>query len=164
MAYMDNAGLYRKYGTEKTAVNKAGSYQMPGPNRMIEIKSLDLTTLTTSSLIVSDVEFYPKGWIVERVEVWVKTAATTGTSATLQIGTIETDRSSNPLVGSILTAQAATTIDADGEYNNFTRTAVGVYGDKDTVPTVTQYITASTGTGTFTAGVVDVRIHLRPLV
>lgn len=168
MAYLDNAGLYRKYGTEKTVANKTGEYKTFGPNRMVEIKGLDLTTLTTTDAIIADVSFYQKNYIVDNVEIWTRTAATTGTAATLHVGSIDTDRSSNALENAILNAVAVTDMDADGE--KVTKNGppasggLGVYADKDTVPTSVKYITAGTGVGTFTAGVVDIRIHLRPLV
>lgn len=168
MAYLDNAGQYRKYGTEKTVPKKGGWYRNDGANRIIEIKSLALTSLTTTAAIIDDNLWYPKNWILERAEIWTKTAATTGTAATLDIGSIDADRSSNGDVDSILDNVAIADMNADGEYNQkvgpAADTGLGVFADKDTVPTATKYITASTTTGTYTAGIVDIRLHLRPLV
>lgn len=168
MAYHDNTGLYRKYGTEKSVVKKAGWYRNDGQNRILQIQGLDLTTLTTTAAIIDDTVFYPDNWIVERVEILTKTAATTGTAATLDVGSIDTDRSSNGDVDSILDNVAIADMNADGEYTQKVGPAVdtglGVFADKDTLPTTPKHITASTTTGTYTAGVIDLRIHLRPLV
>lgn len=168
MAWLDNTSLYRKFGTEKTTPNVAGEYRTNGADRQIEIKGLDLTDLTDSATIISDVQFFPKNYILVKAEIWTKTAATTSSSATLDIGSIDTDRSSNVDVDSILDNIAISEMNADGEYiqkvGPAADTALGVYADKDTVPTAVKYITASTTTGTFTAGVVDIILHIRPLV
>lgn len=168
MAYHDNAGLYRKYGTEKTTAKKGGIYRTNGANREIELKGVALTALTSTAAIIDDTIFYPANWIVEKVEVWTKTAATTGSSATLDIGSVGPDRSTLNDVDSILDNAAIADMNADGEYHLYTGpaadTSVGVFADKDTVPTAVKYITMSTTTGTYTAGVVDIRISLRPLV
>jgi hypothetical protein len=168
MAYLDNAGLYRKYGTEKTAANKVGEYRTDGANRIIEIKGLDLTTLVAGDAIISDTLFFPKNWILERAEIWTKTAATTASSATLNVGVIDLDRTSNLDEDAILDNVAIADMNADGEYNQkvgpAADTGLGVVADKDTVLTAPKYITAGTSTGTYTAGVIDIRLHIRPLV
>lgn len=168
MAYHDNAGLYRKYGTEKTTAKKGGTYRNDGANRILEFKGVALTALTTTAAILDDTIFYPANWIVERAEIWTKTAATTSSSATLDVGSVGPDRSTLNDVDSILDNVAIADMNADGEYvqkvGPAADTGLGVFADKDTVPTAVKYITASTTTGTYTAGIVDIRIHIRPLV
>lgn len=169
MAYLHGDGVYQKYGTEKATATKAGEYKMFGEDRMIEIRSLDLTTLTTTAAIVSDVVRWPATYVVSEVEVWTKTAATTGTSAALDVGLIQSNRSTEIDFDGILDAVAVTDMNADGEkvrkLGPPASGGLGVLADKDSVTaTAGGYITASTSTGTFTAGVVDVRIYLRPLV
>ena len=169
MAYLNNDGLYKKYGTEKATANKGGAYVMPGALREIEIKGLDLTTLATATeTIVSDVLFFPADHIVEEVTIWTRTAATSGGAATLDLGLVQGDRSTAVDVDGFLQAVALGDMNADGE--RVTKVGppaaggIGAFADKDTVPTVTGYITAGAGTAVFTAGIVDIRIRFKPLV
>lgn len=167
MAYLDNTGLYRKYGTEKTVPDKGGEYRNVGANRQIEIKGLDLTTLATATeTILSDVTFSPKNWIVESVEIWTKTAATG--AATLDIGLMATDRTTVIDADGFVTALALAEMGTDGEYHILTvggtPAGIGAFSDKDTVPTQVGYITAGANGAVYTTGVIDIRINLRPLV
>jgi hypothetical protein len=160
--WLDPDGLFRKIGTDKATPNKAGEYKTYGGMRTIEILNLDLTTLTTTPVIISDQTFYPK-LKVDSVEVLTNTAATTGTSAALDIGLIQTDRTTVVDADGILDSLAVTAISAAGEktITSGDPAAGGVGAFAATAPTVPGYITAATSTGTFTAGNVTIRIHYR---
>lgn len=162
--FLDSDGLLRKYGTSKAIPNKAGEYSSLGPLRCIEIINLDLTTLTTTPLIISDQTFWPSNRKVDSVDVVVNTAATTGSAAALNIGLIQSDRSTSVSATGFLNAIAVAGISAAGEkfLTGDTDPGVGDIGSfSATAPTVIGYITASTSTGTFTAGNVTIRLWYR---
>lgn len=169
MAWLNDDGLYLKFGVEKTTANTAGEYRTNGALREIEIKGLDLTTLATATeAIISDVLFFPKDCIVEEVTIWTRTAATSGGAATLDLGLIQTDRTTAIDDDGFLDAVVLADMNADGE--RVTKVGppaaggIGAFADKDTIPTLPGYITAGAGTAVFTAGIVDIRIKFKPFV
>lgn len=165
MAWMNNDGLYLKYGTERTVPNVAGDYRTVGALREIEIKlnATMMKALTTANTIVSDVTELPAGVVVEEVEVVATTVATTGSSAALNLGTIRKDRTTVIDADGLLEAAAVTTIDAAGEKTVY-RAPVSGTGVGDQIGVATTYpcyIIASTSTGTFTDGAVTIRIKYK---
>lgn len=174
-------GLQIEFGTLKSTVVDVGDYVMYGACRVLDI-GLDLTTLTTTPAILSPTTFFPpaggtsgansNSWIVEKAELTVETAATTGTAATLKVGLIQDDRTTTPtnyaqaFVNAETTAAMATAGDrqlyvgADSVPAGSTHGGI-LIGITPAAATGPYYITASTGTGTFTAGKVRVRIFYR---
>lgn len=162
MSYFDTDGLLRKYGTEKAVPNRAGEFKTFGELREVELK-IDLTTLTTSSVIQSDQVFIPSGVRIEEVEVVAQAAATSGGAATLDIGMIQTDRATAVNVAAFVNALALTAIDVQGE-KNVLRAPPAAGGAGTLVglnTTVTGYITARVNTAVYTAGTVVVRIKYK---
>jgi hypothetical protein len=161
---MNSDNLFVKIGVTKATPNVAGEYKTYGAERMIEIHNLDLTTLTTTPIIVSDQTFWPANRKISYGEVIANTGATTGTSAALDIGLIQTDRTTVMDSDGLLDSIAVANFSAAGEkfMTGDTDPAagdLGAYGA--TAPTTTGYITAATSTGTFTAGNVTVRLFYR---
>lgn len=111
-------------------------------------------------------------WFIEHVELIVETAATTSTSATLKVGLVELDMSTVPsnydhaLINAETNAAMATVGDcqiyvgADSVPAGSTHGGT-LIGSTPAAATGPYYITAQTGTGTFTAGKVRVRIFYR---
>lgn len=162
MAWNDNDGLYRKYGVEKTTPEAAGEYKTFGPLREIEVR-IDLTGLNTSTqTILSDTVFFPK-MRIEEVVIEVQTAATSGGSATLDVGLISSaDRSTEIDYDGFIAAEVLTAINTAGKritYINGTSKAGALIG---TTTSTVGHLVAKAGTAVFTAGVVYVRIKYRP--
>ena len=157
MAWKNNDGLYLKYGTEKATANKGGEFRLDGPLHMVEVK-IDLTALTSSAAIVSDQIFFPKNARIEEIEVVTHTAATSGGSATLDVGLQQTDRSTEIDYNGFVAALAKTAVDAAGEKNVIRVGSTGAGALIGTTNSTVGYITANYGTAAFTAGVVYVRV------
>jgi hypothetical protein len=156
MAYTDNSGLYRKWGTERAAVNTAGEYKTFGSLREIEIK-IDLTELTEEETVLSDTVFFPRCRI-EEVEIVTHTVAATGTA--VDIGLIRTDRSTEIDYNGFAAAFPIASMNAAGEKtvlrsgSSFAGALIG------TTTTNVGHITASrTDSTAFTAGIIIVRIR-----
>ncbi len=166
--WMNDDGLYLRYGADKTIVNPTGEYVTTGPQRMVEVRNLDLTALTTTAVIVGNSTLLPK-MRIEKVEVIARSAAATGTSAALNIGIIRTTRltgTSGYDIDGLVEALAVTAMDAAGETTVLTAPVSGTsVGDViGTTLANPYYIIASTSTGTFTQGTVDVRIYYTAIV
>jgi hypothetical protein len=161
MAWLDNTGLYQEYGLEQVVPQVAGEYRMPGPQRLIELK-LDLTALTTTAGTpipgTTSVNF-PAGFTVDRIEVEAITAAT-GATATLSLGLVRTDRTTEIDFDGLLVAAPLANMDTAGETVTYSK---GVSGAGALVGTTVGsnpgYLVANWNTAAFTAGVVMIRIY-----
>ncbi|MGH7238621.1 MAG: hypothetical protein ACREHG_00995 [Candidatus Saccharimonadales bacterium] len=164
--WLNQDGLYLKYGTAKAIPATGGEYceTADGGNRVVEFL-LDLTTLNTSTAtIIEDNVFFPTGMFIEEVQLVVETAAA-GSTATLSIGLMETDRAtalSGTAFASAVTQSALGTA-GDKIILNAGSTGAGTYIGSSTNPTQAGYVTAEAGTAAFTAGKVRVRIKYHGL-
>lgn len=161
MAYLDNAGLYRKYGTEKTVTNNVGEYKTFGALREVELK-IDLTTLTQTETIQSDVLTLPAGVRIQEIEIVTHTAAATGVA--IDLGLIRTDRTTELDYDGLLAAFPTASMNAAGEKTIITDNTTYDGALVGTTLANIGYITCSATTATaFTAGVIYVRIrYYRP--
>lgn len=162
MAWLDNAGLYRKYGTEQTTVAAGGEYRTVAELREIEIK-IDLTTLTDTAAIVEGADniFFPSGVVIEQVEIVVDTAAV-GATATLDIGLIQTDRSTEIDYEAFTNAMAVASLTAGNKLTLIKgSTSAGDMVGTGTATSNVGHITANYNTAPFTDGVIVVRIKYR---
>jgi hypothetical protein len=161
----DNDGLLRKYGTDKATANKAGEYTTLGQHRVIEFRlnMTDLADTAAASGIVSDVVFFPDNARIEKIEVVTDTAVTSGGSATLDIGLIATDRSTEIDFDGLVAALAIASFNAAGETVTITAGGTSAGALLGTTTTAPGHIVASYNTAAFTAGVVDVRVYYRPV-
>lgn len=161
--WLNNDGLYIKYGTDEGTAHKGGA-TCCDLVRTATI-TLDLTTLTSSAAIIHDTFMLSKGVRVERVEIDVITGVTTGTSATLDIGFISSDRStayngSTPtqaLIAGLPTASMATQglLVENQVGSTYVGNLVGSTLTKNALITANCH----SGSTSFTAGVVTVRIY-----
>lgn len=160
-SWYNNDGLQLFYGVDKTTTEAAGEYRTNGPLREIEVR-IDLTSLATGSqTILSNTVFFPK-MRIEEVVLEVQTAATSGGSATLDVGLISTDRSTEIDYDGFIAAEVLTAINTAGKritYVNGTSKAGALIG---TTTATVGHLVAKAGTAVFTAGVVYVRIKYRP--
>jgi len=158
MAWNDNAGLYQKYGTEQTVTSTGGEYRTTGAEREIEIR-IDLTTLTESETVINDNIFFPTGVKIQEVEIYVETAAATGTA--IDIGLVRTDRTTEMDFDGIVAAMATASLTAGAKLRLVKgSTSVGAYiTNGTTVPFVGHITCSRTSATAFTAGVIKVRIR-----
>lgn len=176
--YLDNFGLYNQFGTDKAFPDNWGEYQFWGPNRVIE-GLLDLTgasystgasTSATVPTIISNTSFFPAmaagKMFIEKIEITAEVAAASGTS--FNLGLIQTDRATIPsgYATSLIAAEVTATFDTAGKavtYINGTSKAGALIGSGPTLATGPYYLT-SHNTGTFTTGLLRVRIHWHPII
>lgn len=156
--WFNNDGLMLKYGPTKAVATTAGDYKTFGELREVEL-TIDLTTLTSSPVIVNDVTFFQAGVKIQQVIVIASTAAV-GATATLDIGLQKLDRATEIDYNGIVAALPVGSIDATGEQTTLTpgATYAGVLMGT-TTGSDPGYLTANYNTAAFTAGVVRVRIQ-----
>lgn len=164
--YTTKSNLFLQFGTDKAIPEQFGDYTNFGANRIIE-GLLDLTLLSTTAIIISNTTFFPSlptgELYIESVELIVEAAATTSTSATLSIGLIQSDRATVPTnygtaLVNALAQTALTPLATKVTLTGGSTGLGGLVGSQPAVATAPYFLTAATGTGTFTAGKVRVRI------
>lgn len=155
--WMNNDGLFIKYGTERATSGKAGEYRTNGRLREVEV-ILDLTTLTETETIIDDNTTIPAGVIIQEVEIDTKTAAATGVA--IDVGLIKTDRTTEYDYDGLLAAFPTASMNAAGEKNIISDNTTYDGALVGAVLANTSYISASRTTATaFTAGYVVVTIR-----
>lgn len=164
--WSNNDTLYIKFGTDRATAKSAGEYRYDGPERVIECE-IPLASLTTSTnYFPADTVFVPNGARISRVTMYVETAATSGGSATLDIGLVDQDRTTAFDDDGFVAALALAEMSDVGANILFTPGAdstpageTGVGALVGTTLTNTGLIVASANTAVFTAGRVVVRIY-----
>ena len=114
MSWLNDDGLFVKFGTEKPAVDGAGENTTDGDIRTIAVEIGFAEMGATGTTILSDGVSIPSGVFLESATFTVTTAFV-GATATLGFGTIDTDRSTVHDVDGIDAAIAITAIDAIGD-------------------------------------------------
>lgn len=160
MPWINADGLLVKFGTEEGQTTSNGEYRTTGPLRMVEY-TLDLTTLGSSATVISYHSLIEKNARIEKVEIEVFTAATSGGSATLNIGVKKTDYSTD--VGTadvgLVSALALSNINTAGQLVTLTAGSSGAGGLIGTTPGQVGVLTVKYGTAAFTAGRIAVRVY-----
>jgi len=162
--WKNSDNLFVKLGVSEaasldTTKGAAGEYRTAGELRTTEVV-IDLTDLNTSTdIIINDTAIFPKNARIEEVEVEVVTAATSGGSATLDVGFIRnSDRSTDIDQNGLVAAAALATIDAAGKRLNLINGSTGAGALIGTTTTLAGLFTAKAGTAVFTAGVLRLRV------
>lgn len=152
-------GLYLEFGTTKPAVDVAGEYRTNGDFREINIR-LDPTTLsiTTPTIISQNLKF-PTGMRIARIDV-ISDTACVGSGATLDLGLIAEDRTTEIDYNGLLAAVALTSFDTVGETNSYTVGVSGAGALMGTSTTSVGYLVANTNTALISAGALNIRIFL----
>lgn len=161
MAYMDNAGLYNKYGTEQTVPSTGGEYRTNAELREIEIK-INLASLTVAETIQNDNLFVPAGMVIQEIEIYTDVAAATGVA--IDLGLTRTDRSTEIDFDGLLAAYTTASMTAGSKAVLVKGSSlVGALVGGSALANV-GYISCSATTSTaFTAGTIRVRIrYFRP--
>lgn len=162
MAWLDNSGLYQKYGLEQTTVQAGGEYRTHAELREIEIK-VDLTTVTATPTVISGADniFFPAGVCIEEVTTVAQTAGVTGVS--IDLGLIRTDRTTEIDYNGILAAAPLADHDAINERKTYTIgvTGVGALMTAGTTGANSGYLTINSTATLYTAGILVIRIKYR---
>lgn len=163
--YLDNDGLYRQYGTQKAVPTTVGDFLSYGETRNIELTVTLANTAAGATTILANTTFFPSNVFVESVELDVETAAAGGTS--FSIGTMRTDRTTvgtgGTAAGSFITGEVLATLTPAGKKVIYT---AGVSAAGTAIGTTTSFLDGGvyitlTNVGTFTNGVMKVRIKYR---
>lgn len=156
-SWLDNSGLYQKYGIDQTTPKTGGEYKTFGQLREIELK-LTLSNLNQNEVIQDDTVFFPAGVIIQEVVVEATTAAATGVA--IDLGLIRTDRTTEIDYDGILAAFVLASMDAVGEQTTLTKGSATAGALIGATTANVGHITCSATTATaFTAGVIVVRIR-----
>lgn len=158
--WTNNDGLTIYYGKDEGKVGNGGEYESDGLYREVEIK-LALTSLTNTAAVVSRV-IIPDTYVLGKVEVIADTAATSGGSATLNVGFRRVVLGTAVDTTGAVAALPLANINVNGELNRIDAgtTYAGALVGNVVSATDTTYITAHYGTAAFTAGVVRLRLFL----
>lgn len=158
MTWTNDDGLIVKFGTEQGTAGKGGSPVSYGNVSVLEFQ-VTATTIGSSAAVVDNHLVIPSGAVIHKVEVIAETACTSGDSATLDVGLIRLDRSTELDYNGLVAALALTSIDADGDVVELIQGSTG-HGDlvgtalaNAGVPTINY------GTAAYTAGVLVVKIY-----
>src|SRR5437879_4124017 len=91
--WLNQDGLYVRFGDKEAVAAKYGEYKTFGPTRLVEAKIdfSDFAAFGVNTILSNEGEI-PKGAHIEKVEVEVETAFV-GATATLSLGLIGLDRS-----------------------------------------------------------------------
>lgn len=157
-AWLDNAGLYQKYGVDQTTSGVGGEYRTNGKEREIEF-TLNLVTLTETETPVDDNIFFPSGVKITEVEILVETAAATGVA--IDVGLIRTDRTTEIDYDGILAAFVTATMTVGNKVVlRKGGTQAGAMVGSGVATTNVGHITASRTTATaFTTGLVKITVR-----
>lgn len=161
--WYNSDGLFLKMGVDEGTASKGGEFFTAGAKRINEYK-ITLTDLSTSAqVVIHDTAPVPKNARIEEVEVEVETAATSGGSATLDVGLVRSDaRATSPTeldYDGFVAAAALATINTAGKRLNLINGSTAAGALIGTTLSNFGYVVAKAGTAVFTAGVLKVRVH-----
>jgi len=180
-AWNNKDGLVLEYGPQKTTPATAGDFLSYGATRVIEA-TITLANLTTTSALVDLHTFMPAGVgqvFIERVEVETEVGMTVGSATAFSVGLgyvdpttvtyvtvagnsypVTTTISDTAFVNGALNA----TVTTAGQLNVLTTGSTGagaLIGSASSTTTQTNYSPAKSVGGTYTGGVIKVRIFYR---
>jgi len=177
-SWIDNDGRVLQYGPQKTIAATAGDFLSYGETREIEL-TINLANLTTTAIVQDLNTYMPSGTqtFIEKVVVETEVGMTVGSATAFSVGlgylttgtyvTVGnatyppiTTISDTAFVNGMLNASVTT----PGQQITLTTgvTAAGAYiGTSSATTTQTNYLTAKSVGGTYTGGVIKVRIFYR---
>ena len=156
--WFNSDGLYVKFGANEATAGVAGEYNTLGARRCIEIRIADLTTIpdTTQTILDQNV-WMPDNARIEEIEV-INTTAATGSGATLDLGLIRFDQSTELDYDGLLANAPLTDWDTLGETKSYSVGVTGAGALMGTVITQPGYFVATYDTAAFTAGALRIRV------
>lgn len=180
-SWYDNDGLLRQYGAQKANPTTGGDYLSYGDTREIEV-TLTLANLTTTANLAALTTFMPVGVgqvFVESVTVETEVGMVVSSGATaFSVGLASitfpatyttVGNASLPVVTTIndtafVNGALNATVTTPGQQQILTSGSTGagsLIGTASSATTVANYITAKSVGGTYSAGVVKIRIRYR---
>lgn len=117
MSWLNGDGLEVKFGTEQGERALIGTYRTAGASQLLEIAFTyaDLPAVASNSVIIADDYTLPSGAFIESVEIWCPVDMdSAGDAMTLNVGMIDTDRSSNADVDAFVVAATQTELITGG--------------------------------------------------
>lgn len=163
--WMNNDGLYIKYGTDEATAGKAGAFgDVESGQHVIEVNIPDVTVLSTSeTYILDDNTFVPAGMFVQKVEV-IATTALTGANALLCIGLIRRDRSTAYDADGFVIDAPVADFAAAGNIVTYTQGSDEHGALIGTTLANSGYLVAFEGdANAFTAGALKIRVYLQKI-
>ncbi len=157
MGWLNSDGLYVEFGTAEATPGIGGETNISGDLREL-VFDIDLATLTTSAVIISDNFWLPKNARIDSVVVEVITAAE-GATADLNVGLMKTDRTTAYDADGLVKAADVATIDGAGKKLTLITGATAAGDSIGTTLTENALVTADYDTAAFTAGEVRVRVY-----
>lgn len=156
--WTNSDGLYIEYGPTKTQPALLGEYRLDGPQRLAELK-FDYTRMPTvaqNSVVIERDLVLPEGAIIEKVEIFTAVDFdSSGDTMTLNLGTVDTDGTSNAVVDSLIVAATQTELNTGGtNVAGWVGTYVG--GSPLTAP---KLLTWEVDSQAATAGEASIRIY-----
>ena len=165
--WMNNDGLFVQYGTSKAVPTVTGDYLSYGDVREIEL-TVTLASLATTPTIIGNTTFFPSNVFVESVTVDTEIGMTVGSATSISIGTMRTDRTTVGTGGTASGSFLASAVNADfttagqrKDYVGGTATVGTAVGTTTSFTDGGVYITAQSNAGTYTGGVIKLRIRYR---
>ena len=158
--WINTDGLRVRFGTEEAEVTRGGELPSAGTSREVTF-NLTLTTLGSGSALVPDTMgvFIPSGARIFEIEVLNETAATSGGSATLNLGLNRLDTTTAIDVDGLLVTAPLADFNLAGETKVYTIGVTGVGALVGTTLANPGVLVADYDTAAFTAG--ELRITVR---
>lgn len=153
----NNDGLYVKFGSSEGQLSNAGQYNTDLDQ--VTEAVIEFGDIGSSASIVSDVVELPVGAAISKVVLIAEEAFTSAGAATLDIGLIREDRSTELDYNGLVAALALTSIDAVGDRVELIQGSTGHGALVGTVLANKGYLTVNYGTAAYTAGRLVVRVH-----
>ena len=156
--WINSDGLVIRLGTTEAEVTRGGELNTLG-DRVWEFV-IDLANLGSASAVLEDTQdiVFPSGFMFTEVEIINETAATSGGSATLNLGLIRQDLSTTYDTDGLVAAAALSTFDAVGETSVLRVGSSGAGAFLGVPLTYAGYLVADYDTAAFTAGRIRVRV------
>jgi hypothetical protein len=158
MAWMNDDGLYVKFGTDRADVANGGEYNVLGGDHWVEF-DLDMASVASATAIINDVVTIPALARIHTIDVLVLTA-TEGTNSNLNLGLTRYDRTTAIDADGLLAAADAWHTAAAGTMTRYQvgTTEAGVLVGVS-IGANPGYIAAHYDTGAFTAGLLRIRLY-----
>lgn len=152
--WINDDGLVVKFGATEAEDRNVGAYNVEGERNILEVilDFNEMPAVADGSVILNDHFQIPTGAHIEAVEI-VDYVDFVGATATVNVGTIDTDRTSNADVDGLVAAATIAELNAGGE-----NTAGWVGAQVGTTLTANKLLTWEVDTAALTAGLATVRI------
>ena len=158
MTWVNDDGLVVKFGTEEGDAGKGGAVRTAGGIHMVELAITGTDITSTAGTLVDEHTLIPSGARIEKVELQVGAAFTSGGAATLDIGLVRQDQTTAIDADGLVAALALTAIDAVGDKVELVQGSTGHGALVGTVLANSGLVSVNYGTAAYTAGDVTVRI------